>query len=232
MAVFLDVDYSGPHWNKFRLEPATDRDKARIAAGKAKLKADRTAFLVDKDKDVPSHAFGAQERPRNPEFLPHALRLVKGRKLPDYDHCFSGGSTGYANAPLVSEAMKDLIEAHRSTADGWQFFPIEIVGKDDTALTTYHAWCVHRVRDAIDEASTGVEPVSGGSSPLTHYLSYTGPRVQERLMLHKSVIEGLNAWIDNRFFPGSYFFVSDKLFAALQDAGFSGFAAQSKWSEA
>lgn len=230
MAVFLDTDYNGRLWGKHRLVPAGDADQARIEAGKAWLDAEELAFLVETKGKVHTVHFGARERPWRAEFLPRALRFEKGRDLPDYVHSYPGGNNTYGHSSLVSPRLKALIEGRGGDADGWQFFPVDILHKDGTEFGTYHAWYVHRVRDAIDESSKGVKTVSGPADG-SHSWHYSGELRPDRLKLRKPVIGDLNAWIDNRFFPFAGIFVSDALFQAMKDAGLTGFSAQSVWSE-
>jgi hypothetical protein len=229
MAVNLETDYNGRLWNKYHLELCDAADAARIQAGKDWLRAAERAYL-ERTRDAYLTGFKPEERPWRAEFLPQNLQFETGRELPDYVHSYPGGNNDYANSHLVSPRLKALIEAQETDADGWQFFPVEILNKDGSEFGTYYVWWVHRVVDAIDESSEGVETVAG---PIDgrHRWTYIGKKTPERLKLKHAVIEGLNAWIDFRFYARARIFISDSLFQAMREADMSGFAPDSIWSE-
>lgn len=98
-------------------------------------------------------------------------------------------------------AAKALIEAHQTPDDGWQFFPVEIQHKDGSAYRDiYHVWWVHKKVGAIDPTSEGVKTVAGEIDG-THAWTHIGAKTPERLRVLKSLIAGLTAWKDFRYFP-------------------------------
>lgn len=229
MAIRLGHHYGGRFYGKYHLV-CDDSDRARVRVGKDWFDAEKSAYL-DRTLDAWLINFSNTERPWRAEFLPLKLQFSKGKELPDYVHSFPGVNTDYDNGSLVGPRLKALIESHQTPDDGWQFFPVEILNKDGSPhKDIYHVWWVHKKVDAIDPTSEGVEPVAGeidDNNPWTH----VGAKTPERLRVLKSVIAGLTARNDFRFFPFAAIFISDALYADMVSQEMSGFQADSVWSE-
>lgn len=229
MAVNLSTTLDPKFVHKVLLQICDPADDARIDAGRDWLYSQEIAAL-EETRDGYLVAFRSAERPWRAEFLPQKLRLYDVDELPDFVPWFPGGGNDYCKAQMVSPRLKSLIAAHQSDKDGWQFFPVEVLNKDDTLYGTYYIWGVHRIVDAIDETSEGMKTVAGPVDG-RHRWTFTGAKGPERLKLKKSVIDGLNAWIDFRFQPFTQVFVSDVLMQAMQDAGISFVDFDTRWSE-
>lgn len=230
MAVLLGEDMYGPFWNKYSLKVHDEEDAARVQAGKDYFKKAELDWLVETRGKEGLIRFGAIELPWKADFLPQKLIMAKGKKLPDWVRSYPGCNHSFSKSNLVSPDLKDLIETHRSDEDAWQFFPIEILHKDGTPYGIYYAWWVTRVRDAIDGLSDGIKSVSGPVDG-RHLWTAFGELSPERLRIHKSKVDGLNAWTDFRFSPSVSVFVSDALFQAMKDSGAQGFVAKTIWTE-
>lgn len=231
MAIRLDLDFGGRFYDKYYLQCCSDADEERIQAGKDWLKAEDSAYFR-RTGDAWGLNFINVERPWRAEFLPQKLQFSKGKELPDYVHSFPGGNTKLDHSSLVSPRLKALIEAHQTPKDGWQFFPVEILNKDGSPYKDiYYVWWVHKKLDAIDPTSEGVKPVAGDEIDGRHYWTHIGVKTPERLRVLKSVVSGVTAWSDFRFFPSHGIFISDALFGDMVAQSMSGFAAESIWSE-
>jgi hypothetical protein len=230
MAVLIDEDMFGPFVYKYRLQVTRDQDAARIKAGKDYFAEKRKEWIIAGKGKFGLIQFGAVELPWHAEFLPEQLTLTEGEALPDWVHAFPGGSYQFSPASLVTSNVRDIIESHRSENDAWKFFPVKILRKDGSEYGTYYAWWIDRVCDAVDEASEGVKLVSKPKDG-NHLWTTQGEPTPDRLSLHKSQIEGLNAWTDFRISASKCIFVSDKLFSTLGSGDLQGFAAKSIWSE-
>ena len=210
MAIRLNDATDVSLWTKFYLETFDPKDDARLQAGKDWLDAEELSSL-ETTRDGHLMDFRSSDRPWRAEFLPGKLRITKGVALPDLVTSFPGSNNQYAKAYMVSPRLKRLIEGLQSTEDGWQFFPVEILNRDDSIYDTYYVWWVHKVVDGIDENADGVKSVSGPKDG-RHSWTYKGIKSPERLRLRQSVVGNLNAWIDFRFQPFAGIFVSDALF--------------------
>ncbi|WP_412554869.1 imm11 family protein [Shimia sp. MIT1388] len=231
MAVFLAGDsniFTLSGW--YNLEVLDPDGTARIQAGQAYLEQARKTWMIETRGREGLINFGKFEKPWRAEFLPEKLIFKEGVALPDWVQSFPGCNTKYAKFPLLSQSLKALIDAHKGPMDSWQFFPIDILNKDATPYATYYAWCIGRVRDAVDETCEGVKPI-GGPVDGQHVWNTVGLPVPERLILKKKAIEGLNAWTDFRLFASKKVFVSDVLFEAMTVSGAKGFVPDSVWSE-
>ncbi|MEJ1997605.1 MAG: hypothetical protein P8X76_05495 [Maritimibacter sp.] len=161
MAVVLRRGADPKYWYTFQLETFDPADDARIQAGGDWLHAEEIAYM-EETEDYKKLGFRMAERPWRAEFLPQKLQLSEGSDLPDFINAFPGCSNKYANGKMVSPRLKALIETHQTDEDGWQFFPVEILNKDGSALGTYYIWWVHKVVDGLDESSEGVKSAGGG----------------------------------------------------------------------
>ena len=229
MAVSLNDALDSSFRTKFYLETYDPNDDACLQAGKDWLHAEKLAAL-EKTRDGFLVEFRSIDRPWRAEFLPEKLKITEGDALPDLVKSFPGSNNDYAKAYMVSPRLKYLIEGVQTPEDGWQFFPVEILNRDESIYDTYYVWWVHKVVDGIDESSEGVKSVSG---PIDgrHRWTYNGTKTPERLKLRKSVVGGLNAWIDFRFQPSAGIFVSDALFKSMLDNKMTGILPNSGWSE-
>ncbi|MCG7495091.1 imm11 family protein [Thalassobius sp. Cn5-15] len=229
MAVNLDASLE--YKFSIRLHTCDPADDARIKAGKDWLDAEELAYM-EKSMDMRLLDFRTAERPWRADFLPQKVQNSDDTELPDFIDSFPGCNNQYAKANMVSPRLKALIETHQTKEDGWQFFSVEILKQDGSPYDNYYIWWVHKVVDGIDESSEGLKSVGGGPLRFKHQrANYAGKKSPDRQRMHKSVIGGLTAWIDYRFFPSARIFVSDALFQAMQDAGITGIAADSVWSE-
>lgn len=229
MAVNLDASLE--YKFSIGLHTCDPADDARIKAGEDWLDTEELAYL-EKTRDGHMLEFRTAERPWRADFLPQKVQNSDDTELPDFIDSFPGCNNRYAKANMVSPRLKALIETHQTKEDGWQFFPVEILKQDGSPYDTYYIWWVHKVVDGIDESSEGLKSVGGGGRLFKNdYVDYDGKKSPERQRLLKSVVGTLTAWIDYRVFPFERIFISDALFQAMQDAGITGIAADSFWSE-
>lgn len=229
MAKVLREGTDPKFYDKFGLEICDPADQLRVQAGKDWLKAEEIAAL-EETRDGYLMEFRRSEHPWRAEFLPQKLCMTKGKELPDYTRSIPGCNNEYSHGGLVSSKLKSVIENHQSEHDGWQFFPVEILNKDRSVYGTHYIWWVHKVVDAIDPTSEGIKSVAGPVDG-RHAWTHNGEKSPERLKLQNSAISGLAAWLDFRFFPRGKVFVSDSLFASMEEAGISYFRPDSIWSE-
>ncbi|MBV2360784.1 DUF1629 domain-containing protein [Thalassococcus sp. CAU 1522] len=227
MAVILDIDSGGKHYNKYWLNFCTEADKqASLDFVEYKKKKERD-YLIEVVKSGKQPFWGRTLELKRPEsMVPKCLRLEKGTELPDYIHESVTGK-------LVSQRMKDAIESEEPAGDGFTFFPIAIKNADGTDYPArYYVWHVHRKVDAIDASFGGLETVSGEPDG-RHSWTYVAdgiPKSRERLAVRKNVIQDMAVWHDYRF-HWYCVFVRDSLFEKMKALGLTGYRAQSEWAE-
>ena len=227
MAVYLDIEWGGPFYDKIGFDFLKPEDTHGLAKYQLEKKEQQDQSLIQLVMDS-KHVFHNRwnEYPKSAEHLPDAIRLTKGKKLPDYVHTSCLGQ-------MVSQRLKEMIEAVEAPGNGYGLFPVDIYLPDDTKYPDqYYVWDVYRKVDAIDPSLGGVKTVAGPADG--HHLwtvaSAKEPRSRESLALKKDVIQGMVAWTDVRF--GDYnYFIADDLFDQMKAQALTGFSAASEWAE-
>jgi hypothetical protein len=149
-----------------------------------------------------------------PEFLPKATRLIKGKKLYDFNH---QGRTG---GPVVSGRFK---AAHDKIQPGGnQFVPVKILKKDHSDFGgEFYIFFVTTILDAINPCLGGFKSHGEGAG-ITYDKRGGSENVRHRLAVHKEQVAGYAAWHDLRF-GSSYQFMSDAFVAELKATNADGF---------
>ena len=160
------------------------------------------------------------------ELLPKRVKLIKGKKLYDYNgYMPSGGGV------TVSRRLKDAIEDIEPGVH--QFVPVEVFHKDGSAYG--EPFWIFRICTCID----AINPVLGGVEK-TFYTAYPEEEPddyiweiisggKDYLAVHKELITGRAAWTDRRYAPRKFF--SDALVDRMISEGMEGWDTTAVWQE-
>lgn len=155
--------------------------------------------------------------------FPKSVRLIKGKKLFDFDAVFGG--------EVVSERLKNAIEDIEPGVH--QFVPVEIFHKDGRPYEKpFWFFVICTCLDAINPEMGGVTKQVGYDFE-NHPDRYTWKILRgdgrDKLAFYKHLIEGRAAWRDRRYITGN--FLSDALLARMKNEGMEGWRALSYWHE-